>query len=118
MKEIILKGIIDEEWNGIVYKIDLNQVENFEWWDIEENELYICIKKEEILDEKEKEYLRAVIRPFKERVMYIKKIICGNQEYIEICVFGEFVHFPFFEKGKMYKGMEEHKEYTLEELGL
>lgn len=51
MKEITLKGTIDEEWNGIVYKIDLEQVKNFEWYDIEENELYICIKKEEGIDD-------------------------------------------------------------------
>lgn len=30
----------------------------------------------------------------------------------------EFFSLPFFEKGTMYKGMEAHKKYTLEELGL
>ena len=118
MKEIILKGIIDEEWNGIVYKIDLNQVENFEWWDIEENELYICIKKEEILDDIEKEYLRAVIKPFRDRVKYIVKHTFYGKEYIKIGVSGEIVNFPFFKKGTMYKTMEVGKEYSLEELGL
>lgn len=118
MKEITLKGtFVKEEDNKKIYKFNLDKLDWENFYNID-GDLYLCIKKEEILDEKEKEYLRAVIRPFGNKVYYIKKILCGYQEYIEICVFGEFVHFPFFEKGTMYKGMEEYKEYTLEELGL
>ena len=75
-------------------------------------------EKEEILNDIEKEYLRAVIKPFRDRVGYIVKNLVGDIEYITICVTGEFVNFPYFKKGTIYKGMEQNKEYTLEELGL
>ena len=84
--------------------------------------------KEPVLDEKEKEYLSAVIKPFRDRVIYIKKIDmylgCNKDaEYI----FGELDNennvvdafsLPYFPEGTMYKGMETDKKYTLEELGL
>lgn len=73
----------------------------------------------EILDAKEKEYLSAVIRPFKNRVDYIQKEIVGTQEDIVVHINDcDFLTFPYFERGKMYKGMQIGKEYTLEELGL
>ena len=75
-------------------------------------------EKEEILDEKEKEYLRAVIKPFRDRVMHIKKKTYYEKEFIEICVKDEIVSLPYFESNTMYKGMELNKGYTLEELGL
>lgn len=49
-----------------------------------------------ILNEAERQYLSAVIRPFRDQVQSITK----------------------FEDSTMYKGMELGKEYTLEELGL
>ena len=84
--------------------------------------------KEPVLDEKEKEYLSAVIKPFRDQVIYIKKIYtylgCNkNAEYI----LGELgnkddvvdaVTLTYFPEGRMYKGMETGKKYTLEELGL
>lgn len=73
----------------------------------------------EILDEKEKEYLSAVIRPFKGKVNYIQKEISDTREDIVVCVAcDDYLSFPYFEKGTMYKGMELDKEYTLKELGL
>lgn len=73
----------------------------------------------EILDEKEKEYLSAVIRPFKGRVDYIQKEISDTREAIFVCVAcDDYLSFPYFEKGTMYKGMELGKKYTLKELGL
>lgn len=75
-------------------------------------------EKREILDEKEKEYLRAVIKPFRDRVKCIQKSYNNFYEYITICLIGERVPLPYFKKGTMYKGMEKNKEYTLEELGL
>ena len=73
----------------------------------------------EILDEKEKEYLSAVIRPFKNRVDYIKKFDITGKEFI--CIYlktDEDIDFPYFKKGTMYKGMKIDKKYTLKELGL
>lgn len=75
------------------------------------------IVEKEILDEKEKEYLSAVIRPFKDRVDYIEKVE-NILEYIAIDLNNERLSFPFFDKGTMYKGMELNKKYTLKELGL
>ncbi len=80
-------------------------------------------KKEPILDEEEKKYLSAVIRPFRDRFEYILKGDRGdNRSYIIIVIKSidkdrkESICSPYFETNKMYKGMEEGKEYTLEEL--
>ena len=75
-----------------------------------------------ILDEKEKEYLSAVIRPFRDKI----KSICKSSfhmddiwEWIQISfISDEFMYFPYFKKGAMYKGMEPNKEYSLEDLDL
>ena len=76
--------------------------------------------KPEILTDKEKAYLSAVIKPFRENTKYIeKRFFVLNSEYIMICFRNhETLSFPTFKTGKMYKGMESDKEYTLEELGL
>ena len=76
-----------------------------------------------ILDEKEKEYLSAVIKPFRNKVYAIAKYDDGDDNYyIQIMmkqnVYFEYIDFPYFKKGTMYKGMELKKEYTVEELGL
>nr|DAU57631.1 MAG TPA: hypothetical protein [Caudoviricetes sp.] len=76
--------------------------------------------KPNILEEKEKEYLAAVIKPFREKVKYIQKCFdLGNEAYIYIYVkkCGSMI-FPTFRRGTMYKGMEVNKRYTLEDLGL
>lgn len=83
--------------------------------------------KNQILDDAEKRYLKGVIRPFRDRVEYIEKcnvseeteqIFIDIKEYYKkdecLCGYG----LPPFEMGKMYKGMEDNKKYTLEELGL
>lgn len=75
-------------------------------------------EKEEILDDAEKEYLSAVIKPFRDKVEYIGKNLSNGSEYISINVKGEWVIFPYFKKGTMYKNMEINKRYSLEELGL
>ena len=74
--------------------------------------------KGDILDEVEKEYLRAVIKPFRKRMTCIKKSRYFNFEFIILNLDNDGIFLPSFKKGKMYKGMKEDKEYTLEELGL
>lgn len=82
--------------------------------------------KEPILDEEEKAYLSAVIKPFKENVTGICKInICRGFYCIRIYTESisselrlEVIDLPLFEKGTMYKGMEIDKHYSLEEIGL
>lgn len=77
------------------------------------------IQEKEILDEAEKRYLKAVIRPFKNRVRYIFKEDCYDGDcYISIELDDENINFPYFKKETMYNGMEGDKRYTLKELGL
>ena len=76
-----------------------------------------------ILDEKEKEYLSAVIKPFRDKVISIAKHSAyNNLSYIVISLkkylVEESVTLPYFEEHKMYKNMKLDKVYTLEELGL
>ena len=82
---------------------------------------YTKIIKKPILDEVEKEYLKAVIKPFRDKVSYIckKKSDCTKMEWIQIGIETDMnLDFPSFEIGAMYKGMELNREYTLEDLGL
>ena len=79
--------------------------------------------KEPVLDDVEKEYLSAVIKPFRNKVKNIVKISGigkSKEQYIRI-VLGEldFMNFPNFNKNTgMYKGMEADRLYSLEELDL
>ena len=86
---------------------------------------WLC-EEHQILDKEEKEYLGAVIKPFKNKeevvITIIKVDMCGV-ENLEINIKREFdfkttLYFPSFEKGTMYKGMKTNKSYTLKELGL
>ena len=75
--------------------------------------------KVEILDEVEKRYLRGVIRPFRDKVTYIRKFVFSTGDAkIDIVVENWYICLPTFPKNQMYKNMEDDKEYTLEELGL
>lgn len=85
----------------------------------------------DILSEKEKEYLKSIIKPFKDRVKYIEKKISMNCTgstfyYITIATKSvvndnimEITALPYFNlESKMYNNMELNKEYTLKELKL
>lgn len=77
--------------------------------------------KPAILTDKEEAYLSAVIKPFRKRVRRIEKInntYLNDKQLLGIELIDDYFKFPIFEKGTMYKGMEEGREYTLEELGL
>lgn len=74
-----------------------------------------------ILDDVEKAYLSAVIKPFRKDVEYIEKLnpSCLNgKQYLRIELTYDYFTLPIFAKGTMYKGMKNGKSYTLEELGL
>ena len=88
------------------------------------------------LNEKEREYLCNVIKPFRDRISWIKKCEYDRGDFIYgeyivmglkffdsgtdgyICADEEQIALPSFAKGTMYKGMELNKKYTLDELGL
>jgi len=75
--------------------------------------------EQEILDEEEKKYLSNVIKPFKNRVKTISKQRAMDGDcYILIDLGDDDFALPYFKKSKMYCGMEDFKEYTMEELGL
>ena len=74
-----------------------------------------------ILDDIEKEYLSAVIKPFRKRIKSIKKAYnSGNSAYISIAMDKcEHIYLPYFNLNSgMYKRMEIDKEYTLKDLEL
>lgn len=81
--------------------------------------------KEPILDEAEKQYLSAVIKPFRKYVISIRLQDVGVTSNQRVNVFyNDYVFgrssfaLPTFKKGTMYKGMEVGRKYTPEELGL
>ena len=77
--------------------------------------------KEPVLDDVEKEYLSAAIKPFRKMIAYIVKaqdFDDGKQCIRIILQNGDGMHFPYLDDDEMYKGMEVNKEYSLEELDL
>lgn len=77
--------------------------------------------KEPVLDEVEREYLSAVIKPFRKKVVYIKKNknSSNGMQYLTIVICDDdYMYFPYIDDDAMYKGMEVNKEYSLEELDL
>lgn len=80
--------------------------------------------KEPILNKAERKYLSDVIRPFRDKVKFIKlpSYDCPNLTYTCIRMYdncgNKIVRLPIFKRGTMYKGMKLDKNYTLEELGL
>lgn len=77
--------------------------------------------KEPVLDDVEKEYLSAVIKPFRKHVTGVRKwfngidyqIIISLDDCENLC---QLPRFPL--SSEMYKGMELDKKYSLKELGL
>lgn len=85
------------------------------------------IYEEPILDDEEKAYLEAVIKPFKKNIISIVKdkyeYSPYGKKYFGITIlYKEYLNttvLPLFsQKSSMYQGMEAGKFYTLEELGL
>ena len=84
---------------------------------------------DEMLDKDEKEYLTAVLKPYKRLendtvVIKRKRLSNPNKEYLIIKALNEDgdydldLMFPDFKKGTKYTRLEVNKEYTLKELGI
>ena len=79
--------------------------------------------KEPILDEAERKYLSAFIKPFRNDVTMIRKdkdMACNTTRF-RIAIYvskSGYSYLPWFNSWTMYKGMDLCKAYTLEELGL
>lgn len=76
--------------------------------------------KEPILDDVERKYLSAVIRPFRDKVQVIAKhsSMVIRKEYLMITTTEGALLFPDFDAGTMYKGMKLDRAYAPKELGL
>lgn len=89
-----------------------------------QGELSIIKVEQPILDDIEKKYLSNIIKPFRNKVKWIRKISSPteNYEYIRICYmdhnYTNVINFPDFKVNTMYKGMKQDNIYTLKELGL
>lgn len=74
---------------------------------------------EPILDEKEREYLSSIIKPFRNKVKCIEKISNQTGEYIAIELYSfENICLPYFDRNTMYKNMGTGIKYALKELDL
>ena len=83
--------------------------------------------EEKILDDDEKRYIKNIVRPFRDKVVYIrKKQFDDIHEYITIVYQEEdygttrerYIYLPNFRANTMYAGMSLDKHYTLKELGI
>ena len=90
-----------------------------------QGEISIIKVEHPILDDIEKRYLSNIIKPFRDKVEWVRKFSSPNHrklEYIKIsyqdCTHSNVLNFPDFEVGTMYKGMKIGKAYTLKELGI
>ncbi len=108
-----------------------NSLEHKRYKDWQINEVYefgelLWKREEQILDDKEKNWLNHFIKSTNIKVKYIvkyKSVFHNNlREYLKIDynINGnrESITFPSFKEDTMYRGMEVDKEYTVKELGL
>lgn len=78
----------------------------------------ICFRRP-ILDDTEREYLKAVFKPFHREIYMVRKMqINRGSEYILVMTESDNMIFPEFKYGAMYRGMKPNKNYSLEELGI
>ena len=91
------------------------------------------VQNVEILDDTEKRYLQAVLRPFVSRIISVEKVTYASkgEAYLSITLAKtpenitdrdwsteDKITLPMFDVREMYTGMIPNHSYTLEELGL
>ena len=93
--------------------------------DLLEGTYTIIQRTRPILDDVEREYLGNIIKPFRNKVEWVRKFSSPNHrnlEYIKISyqdsTHSNVLNFPDFKVGTMYRGMKIGKSYTLKELGI
>jgi len=77
--------------------------------------------RKDVLDETERKYLKAVLRPFRNRGVRVTKLkfpACSDYNLRADLENGDCLALPNFPAGTMYNGMELYHEYTLEDLGI
>ena len=82
------------------------------------NGQYKIIKLPFPLTKEEKDYLSEVIKPFRDKFEYIKRLTFDSVDSIQVITEKGVTAVLFFETDTRYKNMEPDREYTLEELGL
>lgn len=125
---LFVRRLSNEERNKFVVRYNNEKIDYFEL-----NECHISFNdsaykkwldmehKEPILDDAERRYLSAVIRPFRSDVTSISKnkALTTEREQIIISIRGyNGACLPWYDAGTMYRGMEPERLYTLKELGL
>lgn len=76
------------------------------------------------LDDVERKYLKALIKPFRDKVTGIIKVHSDLtlRDYITIrlgnAMFDDRINLPYFKTGSMYVKMDAGRQYTPDELGL
>lgn len=112
--------ILDDFNDDLTYKgdkdVDIVKIDHSNHLDI----IWTWERKEDILTDKEKAYLKAIIKLVKDKVQYIKKTISISlKQYIHINLGNDYYYYlGCFEEGPQFIGMKLNKEYTLKELGL
>lgn len=82
------------------------------------NGQYKIVKLPFALTKEEKDYLSEVIKPFRDKIEYIKRLTFDSVDSIQVITEKGVTAVLFFETDTRYKNMEPDREYTLEELGL
>ena len=82
------------------------------------NGQYKIVKLPLALTKEEKDYLSEVVKPFRDKIEYIKRLTSDSWDSIQMITDKGVTAVLFFETDTRYKNMEPDREYTLEELGL
>ena len=82
------------------------------------NGQYKIVKLPFALTKEEKDYLSEVVKPFRDKIEYIKRLTFDSVDSIQIITVKGVTAVLFFETDTRYKNMEPDREYTLAELGL
>ena len=82
------------------------------------NGQYKIVKLPFALTKEEKDYLSEVIKPFRDKIEYIKRLTFDTYDSIQVITEKGVTAVLFFETDTRYKNMEPDREYTLAELGL
>lgn len=114
---------ISERFDGIDDYLPISEFSHL-FKDVKAGADPICFRKP-ILDDVEREYLKAVFKPFASRIKYVAKQRCEGiwlgMEYIKVLMEdpdGDSTCFPTYKAGTMYKGMKPNVAYTLDELDI
>ncbi len=111
----------DPEWDIVKVNNNVGNVNvdlNLTLYNVFKYNEWTWEEPKQILTDKEKEYLKAVCRPFDVNFIEKLEVMAFDEEFLCICVHGKPMFLPHFNKGTMYKGMEVDIKYTLKELGI